>query len=161
MADWPSYIATVHDLLAPGGYFEMHELNYDFYSGITGEVISESWSWLQTCRSAMEGRGLDPRSASKAHTWMAEAGFRDVVVKQYRWPFGGEWEEDEKWKAWGDYVATSMPELFWVMIGRILEGTAGKEVVERTREQMMADLRPEKGKEWRMSVVVGRKAGEE
>ncbi|SMR48986.1 unnamed protein product [Zymoseptoria tritici ST99CH_1E4] len=91
---------------------------------------------------------------------MAEAEFRDVVVKQYRWPFGGEWEEDEKWKAWGDYVATSMPELFWVMIGRILEGTAGKEVVERTREQMMADLRPEKGKEWRMSVVVGRKAGE-
>jgi SAM-dependent methyltransferase len=156
MNDWPGYVNKVFALLQPGGYFEMHDLDWDWYDA-SGSIISDKWKWWRTVRKAGEARGLDFQCASRSPVWMKEAGFESVAVKEYRWPFGGQWEKDDKWKAWGEYVANYMVDMCWHLIPRLVSG--GEEEVGRLREEMKKDLSPEQGKEWRMKVVVGRKPG--
>lgn len=87
---------------------------------------------------------------------MRDAGFVDVKVEKYRWPWGGEWEKETVWKEFGEYVHLEMVRLIWHMIPRLLKD-AGDEEISKLRQEMVRDLRPEEGKVWWMYVTVGRK----
>lgn len=90
MHDWPDFIKTEYNLLAPGGWVEVHDLDWDWFDR-NDNVISEDWSWLQTMIETLEKeKRLNMHCGSGAQKWLKEAGFVDVQVFEYRWPFGGQ-----------------------------------------------------------------------
>ncbi|KAK4541319.1 hypothetical protein LTR36_008077 [Oleoguttula mirabilis] len=156
--DWPGYLHTSYSLLKPGGWAEVHDLDWIWYDK-NDKVISEDWPWWRRLRSAGEARGLDITGGSRTQQWMKDAGFVDVQVTTYRWPFGGQWETDEVWREFGDYVSRVMVDMLWHLIPRLMEGQEGvtAEVIDRMREDMKRDFAPEEGKHWVFYVTCGRK----
>lgn len=131
MNDWPGYLRKAFSLLNADGWAEMHDLDWVWFDASSGRVISDDWEWLKVLKSAAEERRLDFEGGSGVKGWMADAGFVDVkrcvharpsmaaefsdadnTSYEYRWPFGGAWEEEPQMKAFGDYVAREMPEMF-------------------------------------------------
>lgn len=45
IADWPGMIGTCHDLLKPGGWLEMQELDWRYFES-AGVDVSQGWHWL-------------------------------------------------------------------------------------------------------------------
>ncbi|KAH9823627.1 Glutathione S-transferase [Teratosphaeria destructans] len=153
-------IAKSFSLLRPGGWSEHHELDIVWLDA-DDQVISDDWSWWRLVRDFGKACGLDFAVGSQAQVKMREVGFVDVGVKEYRWPFGGEWEDDRAWRGFGDYVAAEMVEVFEHSIEKAAEWAGGvsKEQVVVLQRQMRGDLRPEKGKHWKFWVTYGRKPG--
>ncbi|KAK5114802.1 hypothetical protein LTR85_010115 [Meristemomyces frigidus] len=158
LSDWPKYIRTEYSLLKPGGWAEVHDLDWIWYDK-HGKVISDDWPWFRRLRSAGESRGLDFSGGSRTQQWMNDAGFVDVQVKTYRWPFGGQWETEGVWKEFGEYVSHVMVDMFWHLFPRLMEGQPGVtgEVIDQMREEMKHDFAPEEGKHWLFYVTCGRK----
>lgn len=158
MSSWPNFIRTELSLLKPGGWAELHDVDWVWFNA-SKKRISDTWPWWRTIRSAGESAGLDFECASHAAERMRDVGFVDVRVSRYRWPFGGQWEESGEMRQMGNYSAQAMPEMTWHMIGRLMEGREGfgEREVKEMREQMVRDLRPEEGKHWDFYVTVGRK----
>ncbi|KAK5133903.1 hypothetical protein LTR08_007132 [Meristemomyces frigidus] len=159
LGDWPKFIRTESSLLNPGGWAEVHDLDWIWYDK-AGAVISDAWPWWRRLRSAGESHGMDFSCGSRAQQWMKETGFEDVQVTTYQWPFGGEWEADEVNKEFGEYVRVAMVELLWHIIPRLMEGQqpeATAEVIDQMRLEMKRDFAPEEGKHWNFYVTCGRK----
>lgn len=157
MPDWPKYIQTSFSLLKAGGFMEVHDLDWIWY-GKDGQVISDEWPWWQRLKAAGEAKGLNWSCATLAADWMREAGFQDIQVTEYRWPFGGQWEQTPEWRAFGDYVASNMPSMVHHMIAKTMEDQgASEEDIESMRAEMKRDFAPEEGKHWVMKVTVGKK----
>lgn len=157
MNDWPSYPKNAFSLLSSGGYMEIHDVDWVWFDS-SGTEISADWAWWQRVRAAGESRGLNFLCASKAATWMRDAGFVDIQVSKYRWPFGGRWEKTEDMRGMGDYSAEAMPEMVHHMIPKSMEGqNLSSEEIEEMRKAMKKDLAPEEGKHWDFYVTVGRK----
>ncbi|TKA25061.1 hypothetical protein B0A50_06125 [Salinomyces thailandicus] len=158
MSDWPQYLRTCFQLLRPGGWTEIHDLDWIWYDR-DGNDISATWDWLTRLRAAAEKRGLYFRCGSRTQRWMEEAGFQDVQVRTYRWPFGGQWENEECWRDFGQYVASAMVEMFWHLIPRLMMGRpeCTAEMVEGMQRDMQRDFAPVEGKHWVFYVSCGRK----
>ncbi|KXT06830.1 hypothetical protein AC578_7211 [Pseudocercospora eumusae] len=159
LTNWPGYINKSFQLLKPGAYLEIHDIDWIWYDG-TGKAISDSWKWLTACRTVGEAQGMDlAHCASRAKPRMEEAGFTDVVVKEYRWPIGGAWEKDQAWKDFGEYVARYIPPLVWHMIPRLLKGKDGYDdrTIREMQEESVRNFEREEGKHWMFKVTVGRK----
>ncbi|KAK3110899.1 hypothetical protein LTR53_014347 [Teratosphaeriaceae sp. CCFEE 6253] len=158
MSDWPRYIRTEFQLLKPGGWAEIHDVDWIWYD-THNRIISDSWPWWQELRSVGESNGLHFRCASRARQRMEQAGFVDIHVRTYRWPFGGAWERADAWREFGDYVSRAMTEMVWHMIPRMMAGRPGTTdaKIEQMRAEMRRDLAPEEGKHWDFYVTCGRK----
>ncbi|KAF2214075.1 hypothetical protein CERZMDRAFT_38447 [Cercospora zeae-maydis SCOH1-5] len=110
-------------------------------------------------RSHPTNRGMDWTCARSLPQWLAEAGFQDIEVKKYRWPYGGAWQKDPVWKAWGDFVVKEMKGLVWHVIPRTLEGEGySAEEIAGFRKEALRNVEAEEGKYWNFWVVTGRKA---
>ena len=158
MNNWPAFISAESSLLRPEGWAEVHDLDWIWYDK-SGEVISDAWPWQCRLRAAADSHGMDWSCGSRAKQWMEDAGFEDVQVKTYRWPYGGDWEKNEVMREFGEYVRTAMVELLWHVISRLMDdqpdGTP--EVIDQMRQEMKKDFRPEEGKHWLFYVTWGRK----
>lgn len=165
MSAWPQYISTAFSLLRPDGYLEIHDLDWVWFKSASAtqsgkeENLSDHWPWWQALRAAGEAKGLDFTCGSSTQHWMKEAGFVDVKVQEYRWPWGGEWEQDQVWKDFGQYVCSAMVEMVWHMIPRVMGDAADDERIAEMRASMKRDFAPEKGKVWKMYVSCGRRPG--
>ncbi|KAK4961458.1 hypothetical protein LTR10_001948 [Elasticomyces elasticus] len=146
MTEWPSFFQNEFHLLKSGGWAEVHDLDWIWYDK-QGSNISDDWSWWKDLWSAGESAGLDFSCGSAAQQRMKDAGFVDVHVKTYRWPFGGQWEEEKRWQDFGDYVSTCATELVWYMIPRMMHGVSA-ETIDRMRTDMTRNFEPEEGKHW-------------
>lgn len=157
MSDWPAFFEAEFNLLRSGGWAEIHDVDWVWFNK-SGENISDSWAWWRKVREAGQDKGLDFECASHAASRMRAAGFVDVQVSKYRWPFGGQWEATPEMREMGDYSASAMPELTWHMIERLMKGKgAGDEEIGKIRGQMIKDFAPEEGKHWDFYVTIGRK----
>lgn len=155
MTEWSRFLKTELALLKPGGWAEVHDLDWVWYDK-AGNNISDSWPWWQTLRAAGEKQGLDFLCGSSAKGRMEEAGFPDVQVKEYYWPYGGQWETDEAYREFGEYVATGMVDLVWHVIDRLMTASS-REEKDQMRMDMMRDFEPQEGKHWKFYVTCGRK----
>lgn len=163
MTHWPQYISRIHHLLKPGtGYIELQDLDFTWYNK-NHQPISHTWKWLQAVKTAAVENGMDWSCASNFPQWLADAGFQDVVVKKYKCPHGsvgleGGGEENEKWRAWGEFIAKQQAGLVWYFLPRML-GPKGysEEEIEGFRQEAMKCFEVTEEKYWVMSVVVGRK----
>lgn len=163
LTNWDKYISTAYSLLKAGGWLELHEIDWIFYSHdptqpTTNRIISNSWPWFRLKRSAMAERGLDAWCGSRAAVRMTEAGFDEIFVKEYYWSFGAEGEEKPEMRAFGEYVVENMRKVNVQILERLEgEGRVGGDEVSEMRGRMLEDLGPEKGKRWKFYVTCGRK----
>ncbi|TKA70818.1 hypothetical protein B0A55_07431 [Friedmanniomyces simplex] len=158
MSEWPRYIRKEFSLLKSGGWAEVHDVDWIWYDK-QDRIISDDWPWWRELRSVGESRGLDFSCASRARQWMKDAGFADVQVDTYRWPFGGKWEKEKVWQEFGEYGSSAMTDMVWHMIPRMMEGRPGvtSETIDQMRADMQRDFAPEEGKHWVFYVTCGRK----
>ncbi|CAF9920537.1 hypothetical protein IMSHALPRED_004955 [Imshaugia aleurites] len=98
IADWPKFYKECFDHIAPGGYIEQSEplpaLISDDGSIPPGDILHRC---SELAIEASQKFGKNMRIALLIKNMIKEAGFVDVVEKQYKWPVG-EWPVDRKLK---------------------------------------------------------------
>lgn len=67
-------------LLKPSGWFEVQCYSPIWYRN--GQVISDSWQWLQAMRSGAEAQGIDLDMARSAKSALEQEGLVDLQVKE-------------------------------------------------------------------------------
>ncbi|MCJ1375148.1 hypothetical protein MMC20_006382 [Loxospora ochrophaea] len=101
ISDWPRFYGQVMEHLKPGAYLEQVELSTNFKSeddtvnpdnilGQSGPIFIEAAKTI----------GMSLTIIDEMKGYIEEAGFEDVVLKEYRWPVGT-WSEDPKLKELG------------------------------------------------------------
>ena len=162
ITDWPGYVRDVFSLLKPGGWAEMQDAAYVWYSD--GKVCSEDWAWLNALREGAKRKDMDLECGRNIKRYMEEAGFVDVGVIQYRFPWctenagllGDDWRPEATkisahavgnwWKVW------------WHLVPRMMEGLQyGDKDIEALRKDLKQCTKGELGKEIIFYVTVGRK----
>lgn len=158
MTNWTDYIPKTFNLLNRGtGWLEVQDIAAGWYDD-SDNLISADWEWVNVICEAATERGLDFSCGKEAAKWMQDAGFDDVKTTVYRWPFGSESEKTPETRAWGDFVAIQIPQLFEHVISKITETKKyHKETVEKWRAEMRANLKPAQGKHLKFFVTRGRR----
>ena len=161
MAHWPKYIKTEFNLLRPGGWVEVHDLDWDWFDR-NDNIISKNWDWLSRLEEKLEGeKDLDFHCGSRAQKWMKDAGFTNIQVFEYYWPFGGESEPTIEGREFGLYTTVAFPSMMHHMIQRSMADEPPSEeqqqLVERMRAEMRWNVLPEKGKHQIFRVTIGQK----
>ena len=92
--NWPQYVKTIHDNLAPGGWAEFQDYDgrWRFDDGSLKED-GHVWRWIDGLVTAGEGLGCDPMPGPKLERWVQEAGFGNVVHQKFKFPIGP-WPRD-------------------------------------------------------------------
>jgi len=156
MSDWRAFIRREYALLKPGGWAEIQDLAWEWYDA-AGEIVSGEWGWLRCIAEDFEGRkGMDFACGRKAKGWMEEAGFVDVRVWEYRYPYCGSSEGSGEMRDFGLFNATTVPVALEHAIPRAM-GISSLEEREAMRAEMVRTLRPGTGRYQIFYVTVGRK----
>lgn len=156
MSDWQSFLKKEFSLLKPGGWAEIHDLAWDWYDA-DGTVVSDEWSWLRCVRQELEsGKGMDLDCGKKAKAWMEEAGFVDIQVYKYTYPFCGSSEALPAMREFGRFNTTALPIMLNDVIPRVM-GSASPDAKESLRAEMRRSLLPGKKRHQIFFVTVGRK----
>lgn len=154
ISDWDAFIEKEYHLLKRGGWAEIHDLDATVYNA-ADEPISNRADWQVLPERAAEKAGLDFQCAWRAAERMRQAGFVDVVQKEYALPLGGEGERRPDMKAAGEFFAPTFAEVREMVIRRYVDAPERAEgMVRRMRETMMA---PEAGRHYKLVVTYGRK----
>ncbi|GAB1318277.1 S-adenosyl-L-methionine-dependent methyltransferase [Madurella fahalii] len=99
--DWPRLFEQAYTHLLPGGHIELCDVAFPLVSD-DGTLAEDSalkrWSSLVLEATAKFGSPLN--SALKYKEQLADAGFRDVVQIEYKWP-SNPWPKDRKFKELG------------------------------------------------------------
>ena len=156
MYDWPTFIKTEFSLLKPGGWAEIHDIDWEYLNG-EGKNISDQWEWSRVLEAAWEAKGMDMLCGSKAKDWLAGAGFQDVQTFHYYWPFNADGGSSKEKIAFADFTETMMPEMLHHSVERTLEGRASQEKIEQMQADMRRDNALEPGKHKLYTVTIGRK----
>lgn len=102
MTDWPGLLKQEFAMLKSGGYVEHHECNFTNYDK-QAETVQDGRI------NVMQASNLQTQAGSKLKGWLEDAGFVDVVSREYRLPWGGRLETDPGMKEVGE---------FWYQLGR-------------------------------------------
>jgi hypothetical protein len=99
-SDPAALISICFRSLSPGGYIELQDMVFPFIFAKPPAPDSplKKWNDLVTEGSARVGRAWSRGFMYK--TWMAQAGFQDVVEKRFYWPVGT-WAKGEFAKTLG------------------------------------------------------------
>ncbi|KAI8256683.1 Secondary metabolism regulator LAE1 [Colletotrichum sp. SAR 10_98] len=92
--------AETHSGLAPGGYFEMNEMDYPTSDDGTLRKDHALYRYLDLVFGALEKSGRAFQSIPALRDMMLGIGFRDVTMKKYKWPTNP-WAKDAKHKKIG------------------------------------------------------------
>lgn len=108
---WPKYLNEASKHLRPGGWVEAQEFNLAVRSDDgTLKEDSKILQWHNLLHEGMmiAGRNMS-QSANDIKTFMQEAGFINVTVKEWKFPIGP-WPKDKRYKEAGSYAMLSMME---------------------------------------------------
>ncbi len=90
--------------LNPGGYFEIQDISFPIRSLPSSPLPLDSallkWATLMLEASVNLGCPLD--TADSCKRLLEEAGFEDVVEKEYKWPMN-RWPQDKKLREIGEF----------------------------------------------------------
>ena len=127
MTDWPSYIQQCYDLLKPGGYLEIQELEHFWY--IDGQRVSTEWEWDRAYAAISGQKGLDLSCSLKTADWMREAGFEGVRTEKLIWPFG-DWMARRghiEYENFGKFLSEEQPLLYQKALENMLSAQGESE----------------------------------
>ena len=108
---WQGYIGRCFSALKPGGWLEFQETEFplrcdDGSSSKDDPLIR----WSALCAEASSKVGIDPTAHRKFPQYLADAGFINIVRKEYKWPVGP-WTEDDHLNQIGAYMMPNTSEL--------------------------------------------------
>jgi SAM-dependent methyltransferase len=156
MSDWQNFIRKEFLLLKPGGWAEVHDLAWDWYDP-DGSVVSDQWSWLRMVRGELKTRkDMDLACGKKAKAWMQDAGFVDVQVHRYTYPFCGSSESTTEMREFGRSNAAAVTAILETAIPRAM-GISDLGADEAIRAEMLQTLLPGKERYQIFYVTIGRK----
>ncbi|CAN8098367.1 unnamed protein product [Discula destructiva] len=141
--DFKSMFLRVFDHLKPGGWAEFHEsvfelipVDEDAAGVLHGSAFEQSFRY---CLEAGQKMGRDFNAAKKFKRWLIEAGFVDVVEKQFLSPVNG-WPVDPKDQHIGNWYCLKLPR-FSSSIPKFLEsGSMPVEDIPAFQERMRFDI---------------------
>ncbi|KAI4137805.1 MAG: hypothetical protein LQ341_004980 [Variospora aurantia] len=112
LRDWPLFFAQSFKHLRPGGHLECQEIAVDARAD-DGTLPADSaiTAWCRNQEEAMQKAGGMTLLATgeKLKAMMEEAGFVDVVAKEFKIPIG-QWPADEKMRETGTLQLVAMLE---------------------------------------------------
>lgn len=175
ITDWPSYASSVFQMLKPGSYAEMHDIEDNFWYDYPSEPMaptpvpssiperSDQWHWLSLYRYGATAKGLDLDAGPNIATYMRNAGFVDVKSTRYYMPLyhaypthpvvGG--------NECADHCVGDPHGMFWHAIPKMLEGLdlgdQRDKVIKEMRSEMLECVKEEQGKHNAFWVTTGRK----
>lgn len=94
---------------------------------------------------------MDLDCGKKAKVWMEEAGFVDVQVHKYTYPFCGSSESNLEMREFGRFNTTALPIMLDYVIPRVMENESHE------AKELRRTLLPGKGRHQVFFVTVGRK----
>ena len=162
ITDWPACIARMRDLVKPGGWIELQDLNNQLLDH-TGQRVDEAFEWMRILRSALTARGLDPDAGFHAREHMSRAGLVDVHSVEYKFTIGTWMAEREPatrrmggFKGKGDHVVLA------TLLDEALDRSEyGEERRAALKEEMRRDMRyrlvGEEGVYYPFTVTYGRR----
>ena len=162
MTDWPGYVREVFSMLKPGGWAEMQDCAYIWYSN--AKVCSEDWAWLSALREVAKRKDIDLECGRNIKRYMEEAGFIDVQVIEYRFPWctedatsSGDGYPPEAAKI-STHAVENWWKVWWHLIPKWIESLRyGEKEIEDLRKDMKERTKGEPGKETIFYVTIGRK----
>ena len=160
MTDWQGYVDDVAALLKPGGWAEMQDYDWDWYSGDEeGKLCSASWKWLAAIREQARRKGWDLNCGSNIRLYMEKAGLVDIQQIRYRAP-NGTWATEERPET--DRImrhnVREYPILYPHIIARILRGVRSEQSIRDFQAEMVRTLGNNEEKRYLVfTVTIGRK----
>ncbi|KAJ4333824.1 hypothetical protein N0V87_007300 [Didymella glomerata] len=103
--NWDTLFQQAYANLKPGGYIECQELVFPIKCMTPGVTTANSplMRWSELFFDAAERIGLDATGPRHLAPKLQQAGFVDINLKTYKWPFG-KWAKGAKFKLLGRYV---------------------------------------------------------
>ncbi|KAM0351545.1 hypothetical protein ACHAPU_002551 [Fusarium lateritium] len=108
--DWSALFHEAYRCCAPGGWVQSCEADVHFYSDDETtelEPVLKTWEDLYEAGSATTGKPFFLQAQATQEKSIAEAGFTDVKVFDYKLPVGG-WPNNRKQAEIGEYVKLTM-----------------------------------------------------
>ena len=103
-ADLPAMIKVVYDNLEPGGYLELQDMALPARSDDgTLDPDSALAQWCKLCLDAGQNLGRPVFPVEEYKSYLAEAGFVDIVEEQRKWPTNM-WPRDKNFKELGAWA---------------------------------------------------------
>ncbi|KAI9800693.1 MAG: hypothetical protein M1825_004015 [Sarcosagium campestre] len=100
---WPKFFEQSFKFLNPGGYLELHDMNFPVLCDDGSMTKENSVSkWSDGMVSGMERMGNPITIGYKYKEWMKEVGFTDITEVVYKWPINA-WPKAKKEKLLGTW----------------------------------------------------------
>ncbi|KAI9690621.1 MAG: hypothetical protein M1820_009978 [Bogoriella megaspora] len=156
MDNWTGYVNTVFNLLKPGAWMELQELDFAFFDK-DSRPIDTQWKWLREMRYAARQKGLDMNSGSHSLSYLQGAGFTNVTTTEYAWPLG-QWKAHPEGDLMAKHSTSTWPDIFSHLIRAMLRKTKTDAEIAPLVEEVRRTLVPgEEGKHMKFYVTLGRK----
>lgn len=100
--NWPRFIEQTFENLNEGGYVEIQDVSFPIRSLPSSPLPPDSalLKWAALMFEASVNLGCPLNTAESCKSLLEEAGFEDVVEKEYKWPMN-RWPRDRKLKEIG------------------------------------------------------------
>ncbi|KAI9684766.1 MAG: hypothetical protein M1829_000141 [Trizodia sp. TS-e1964] len=101
--NWPALLTQITNNTAPGGWVELHDFNFQYYS--EDGSLTKDHSLLQWDTVLCDGFrkfGADPCPGPKLEGYMKDAGLINITANRYKLPIGS-WPKDQKLKTLGSW----------------------------------------------------------
>ncbi|EME42937.1 hypothetical protein DOTSEDRAFT_24936 [Dothistroma septosporum NZE10] len=160
MTDWPGYIRKAASLLKPGGWLEIHEIDFDFFDEDLNPM-SSSVSWHDSYVQTFARRGADLHAGRKVEGLIQEAGLEEVRVERYRLVFGP-WRGHPEADMMAAYAPKYLPDAMGVGFEGMSAGVRSTVEIDEVKAAIRRDLgKSGCGLHIPLYVVWGRKPYEE
>ncbi|EFX06460.1 methyltransferase type 12 [Grosmannia clavigera kw1407] len=106
----PAIIKVAFDNLEPGGYLELQDMALPARSD-DNTLHPDSYlsNWCNYCFNAGEALGRPVFPVTEYKTYLAAAGFEDIVETQKKWPINT-WPRDKEYKELGAWAYANIAE---------------------------------------------------
>ncbi|KAF3354200.1 hypothetical protein VdG1_07665 [Verticillium dahliae VDG1] len=134
IADWPKLYGEAFKALEPGGYLENFEFTINLRSDIPSvrddpKHVFKQWGQVFTEAMDRLGKTAEIGLDGRMKRYMEQAGFEDIVVKDYHLPCGG-WSSDPRLKEVGIYNLAFLEESLEGFALFLLKEIMGWEYIE-------------------------------
>ncbi|ETS86190.1 hypothetical protein PFICI_00018 [Pestalotiopsis fici W106-1] len=154
--DWPRYFSVATRALAPGGYIEHQDLDWNFYRVGTNDCLSDNWEWHRRVVSAIEKLGMSARAGSDARGAMEEAGLEVKAVKTFEFSFVPSSKSPQS-QPMGRYVQEKLVPQYPELLRKLLETETTPNELSRLTKECLRDISCEEGIHQKYTVTLARK----
>ncbi|EFQ99062.1 hypothetical protein MGYG_02075 [Nannizzia gypsea CBS 118893] len=163
--DWLSCIVAMKNLVKPGAWVELQDLNNRLFDS-DNKRVDVNMEWMRVLRASLESKGLDPDAGINARKYMEKAGLVDIQSWEYKWTVGP-WlaDQEPQTRRFGEFEGREMKNPLAHLLEELPDGEIyGDKLKQSLQHQMRKDMEPkktgEKGIYFTFTVTIGRRSFE-